>query len=101
MACVLQMGPGMDEHMVDVTTMEPAGEGDNAIQVLLAASNSTHAPGHGGVGSLQPAIDALGQQYTQHYEQVHHCPYVALHCVLQCQEWIIQYDALLCNMHDL
>ena len=64
------MGAVLDEHMVDVTTMEPAAEGDNAIQVLLTASNSAHAAAEEGGAHMQSAMEALGQQYSQHYEQV-------------------------------
>lgn len=63
------MGTLHDDHMVDVTTMEPAGEGGNAIQVLLAASSAAHEePGH----VLQPAMDAhlLSQQYVHAYDEV-------------------------------
>ena len=70
MACLLQMGAVLDEHMVDVTTMEPAAGGENAIQVLLTASNSTHAAAEEGAHMQSHVMDALGQQYSQHYEQV-------------------------------
>ena len=62
------MGALHDEHMVDVTTMEPAPEGGNAIQVLLAASTAAHGqPVHAAQAApIDPHL--LSEQYA--YDEV-------------------------------
>ena len=66
---LLTQGHGVEEAVVDVTSMDPGGQGgEHAIQALLDATTAAH---HGPHHALQEHIAGdVEAAYPQAYEQV-------------------------------
>ena len=75
----MQLAGAPDEHMVDVTSMEPTGQGDSAIQVLLAASTAAHG---------DPAGDVLPPDGTAAYNPAFAEVQDAVLVLGKCHRWL-------------